>query len=372
MSKSSSSRRSRGSRSSLLDKQVTGTTTLTLIGEEVIYVVTDERSSTEPPPYMILNDNASKTYAISTNVLATIAGNPDLCSTMLAHVKATVSQELVSDQLDSNNVVHIAANYVHECVTVWERDNPNMHFPSATQIVGWCNGEPSVYGIQCANPPQVTHEHGSGFVHGSGEKSVQDYYKKEDPMPYKRGRPRRSDIELAQIGKRAVVFSALNERYTGGRVCSVEVRPDMIHESGSEEILKVLHDDYDYFKTYLSHFLFCLYRKSDFEYTIDTEAMLSQVIHTRFTSGIQRSHVIQIKEKYFIRILQFPDGEVAKEEFQAVKSEWKQQLGYGHTQDVDVHPHIRSLPWIELHQLQGAPLVFAMATKKYISLFLDL
>ncbi|XP_050369834.1 uncharacterized protein LOC126787957 [Argentina anserina] len=348
------------------DKPVTEATTLILIGEEMIHVVTDEKSSCRTHSDMILGGNSLKAFAISSNVLATIDGDPDTYVDMLTHASERVVQDTTIGRYGSNDVGDTTPYSARKCVIACQDYHSNMTTPE-TLIVGWFNGVPSAYEVRF-DKPLVKHGLGDGFAHGSGGLYVQQYYVMEDPKS-------RSDEELALIAKRAAVYSALNNRYSSGRVRYVEVRPNSIHESVSADVLEVLHDNYDKFKTYLSSFIFCLYRVSDYEYATDNEVMLNQVIHLRFASAIRRSHVVQTKEKYYIRVLQFENGDVAKEEFQAVKLEWQQQRGYGHTADVDIHPRIRTLPWIEFHQLHSAavtPLVFAMPTKKNVSLFLDL
>lgn len=348
------------------------TTTLALIGQDAIYVATDERCSDKPSPYMIMTENSPKTFVISNNVLATISGEPDICWSMLTHAKLMVEQDIAVGRYESNEAVVAAASHALQYVATWEGQNPNIRFPSQTLIAGWANGAPSVYEIPSRQRlPEPKHDRGDGFAIGSGEQYVYDYYDFDDPFPSRRGHPPRSDEELAQIAKRAVVYSALNDRFTGGRARLGKVRQDGIEESHPEEILQVLHDDYDNFKTYLSCIIFCLYRKSDYEYASDNENLLSDAINVRFTPTQGSCYLIGIKEKYYIRIVRFEDGSTARKEFEGVKSQWK-QLGYAHTQDVEVNAVIRGLPWIELPQLPHIPLVFSMATKKMIKLFLDL
>lgn len=356
---------------SLLDEQVKGTT-LTLIGEHTIYVATDERCCHMSYPYMIRKDDYPKTFVIANNVLATLTGEANICRRMLTHAKLRVEEGVAAGLHGNNDIVHVAATYAMEYVVKWEHENPNKRFPSSALIVGWAMGVPSVYEVASGQQLSVTHARGNGFVVGSGEPHVYSYYNLDPPLSFRRGQPSRSDKELGQIAKRAVVYSALNEPYTGGSVRLVEVREDEINESDPEEILKVLYDDYDKFKTHLSCIIFCLYRKNDYEYASDTEMILGNAINIQFAPKIEgNGHVIEIKEKYFIRILRFKDDGAAKEVFETLKSEWK-NLGYGHTQDVEVHPFIRGLPWIEFDQLRSVPLVFAQPTKNMIELFLDL
>lgn len=371
MAEPSSFHHPHGRSSSVLDLQLNWTTTLALIGQDAIYVATDERCSDKPSPYMIMTENSPKTFVISNNVLATISGDPHICRSMLTYAKLEVEHDIAVGRYVSNEAVVAAATHALQYVATWEGQNPNIRFPSRTLIAGWANGAPSVCEIPSRQRlPEPKHVRGDGFAIGSGEQYVYDYYNLDDPFPSRRGLPPRSDEELAQLAKRAVVYSALNDRFTGGRARLVKVRRDGIIESDPEEILQVLHDDYDNFKMYLSCVILCLYRKSDYEYASDNENLLSDAISVRFTP-IQGSYLIGIQEKYYIRILRFEDVSTAKKEFEGVKLQWK-QLGYAHTQDVEVNVVIRGLPWIELPQLPHIPLVFSMATKKMINLFLDL
>lgn len=125
-----------------------------------------------------------------------------------------------------------------------------------------------------------------------------------------------------------------------------EVRQDQHTESDAKDILKVLNDDYDKLKTYLSQFIFCLYPKSEIKYASDYEMLIVNAFYSRFAPWIKEiGHVMWIKGKYVIRILGFVDDSTAKKELKALRSDWK-ILEYGHTQDVTVHPTIRALPWV--------------------------
>lgn len=126
----------------------------------------------------------------------------------------------------------------------------------------------------------------------------------------------------------------------------VGVRVDEVRQDDAKNILKVLNDDYDKLKTYLSRFIFCLYPKSEIKYASDYEMLIVNAFCSRFSLRIKEiGHVLGIKGKYVIRILGFVDDSTAKEEFKALRSDWK-ILEYGHTQDVTVHPTIRALPWV--------------------------
>lgn len=162
----------------------------------------------------------------------------------------------------------------------------------------------------------------------------------DPPLPSRQGQPLRSDEELRQIAKRTVVFAALHDSHTEGGVRVDEVRQDGHTESDAKDILKVLNDDYDKLKTYLSRFIFCLYPKSEIEYASDYEMLIVNAFCNQFALRIKEiGHVMGIRGKYVIRILGFMDDSIAKEEFKALRSDWK-ILKYGHTQDVTVHPTI--------------------------------
>lgn len=92
----------------------------------------------------------------------------------------------------------------------------------------------------------------------------------------------RSDEELRQIAKRAIAFAALYNSHTKGEMCVDKLRQDGHTESDAEEILKVLSDNYDKLRTYLSRFIFCLYPKSEIEYVFDYEMLIINVLCSRF------------------------------------------------------------------------------------------
>lgn len=351
-----------------------GTTTLALIGQNVIYVATDARGSHRVPPFMILKDENPKIFGISKNVVATMSGDGNTCWRMLTTVKSRVQRGIDAGLHETNNTVAAAATYAKEYIAKWKLQNPNKDFPSSAIICGWDKKKPKVYDtdIECNGNLAVSEAQGTGFVHGSGERYVRLYYNMDPPLPSREGQPLRSNEELRQIAKRAVVFAALHDSHTGGGVRVDEVRQDGHTESDAEEILKVLSDDYDKLKTHLSRFIFCLYPKSEIEYASDCERLIVNAFRSRFALRIKEiGHVMGIKGKYVIRILGFVDDSAAKEEFEALRSDWK-ILGYGHTEDVTVHPTIRALPWVQFHNLNGVPFAFAKPTRDMLELFLDL
>lgn len=91
------------------------------------------------------------------------------------------------------------------------------------------------------------------------KKYVHSYYNMDPPLPSRQGQPLKSNEKLRQIAKRTIVFVALHDSHTEWGVRVDEVRQDGHIESDAKDILKVLNDDYDKLKTYLSRFIFCLY-----------------------------------------------------------------------------------------------------------------
>ncbi|CAB4276041.1 unnamed protein product [Prunus armeniaca] len=242
-----------------------GATNLVVICDDTILVGVNTRVTCGQRKGFILDEKAKKSFTISDNILAVIAGDNSLCTEMLTYVKERLKYP-VEIHREPYAGIRLAA------LEAWRYCNFVTKFDGRALIVGWEKKDESYHPLTYLVSTSELIEKSTPYealVNGSGGQHAYFYYE-----VYKKGNNRE---EIFELMKRALLFAAIFDENIGGIIRVVKLKPLGYYELYHQSVLNVLFYHYNDFATPLSNSLFSVWYNSDYEYTHELSVFIKHL-----------------------------------------------------------------------------------------------
>nr|XP_011466493.1 PREDICTED: uncharacterized protein LOC101296413 [Fragaria vesca subsp. vesca] len=279
-----------------------GTTTISYINGDTIYIVSDGRtcsSSTPQDNLFVLKGNDKKIYKVTDKICATTAGNVALTDEML-EICAQNSEDLnkMSTKLKKHKEKHLT-DMKKEILRNKKNQGvkPILKAQFGIYSVDGMNGAPCIKLI--GTKDRDAFGSGSMVSSGTGGEAAREHLV---IILKERGNPETHDEWLSSL-KECATVSGLDDIYTGGFIQGAILSPEgLIIEEEKDHMIKHLADKHDHLIHILSTKLLCITRK--FAYEEENEEAVTKFIKKQFSS-VPKILLLGVHQQLIVRCLDF-------------------------------------------------------------------
>lgn len=287
-----------------------GSTTLSVIGKEAIYIAADERVVSPLKQNVVQKESVVggdyiKIRKLSDQIVLTTAGNTELCDKIILNAKNLIKLTRGSDSMKFLRLKEQLRKFRRK----WKKDHLGQIFLEEFMLCGKYEGKRTIFVIRHHATEKVQGLNNSAAT-GIGQKYATHHLDLNV-------KPHFIACNYVQCLRQAIAVSSLKDFYTGGRVRTGALgMGGFVRDRKVPHVLDNLFTHYDEVHYKLKGILFCM--TESWKYNVECEALVEAYVRSLFGKVVVHVIAVHRRSSGVIRVIRFQDEKAASCGFKQV------------------------------------------------------